>query len=108
MERKNKLTIDMVYYLQNYAEGWTNGEFIEKMDVQDCLESPPYDKNDENNMYNGHFFHFHKDIQAKINLLEIKNKTYHLDMKSVVFDQHVLVSSSGTSSRIFLQVFGSK
>ena len=54
----------MVYYLQNYAEGWTNGEFIEKMDVQDCLESPPYHKNDEN-MYNGHFFHFHKDIQAK-------------------------------------------
>ena len=76
MERKNKLTIDMVYYLQNYAEGWTNGEFIEKMDVQDCLESPPYDKNDENNMYNGHFFHFHKDIQAKnLQCLSIQGTT---------------------------------
>ena len=53
----------MVYYLQNYAEGWTSGEFKEKMDVQDCLQSPPYHKDQGN--YAGHFWHYHKEVRAK-------------------------------------------
>ena len=62
--RKNKATLDVVYYMQGYAEGWTNGEFVEKMDVQDCNQNPPYHKNDQGN-HAGHFWHFHKEIDAK-------------------------------------------
>ena len=30
--------IDEVYYLQNYAEGWT--EFENKVDVRECIHNP--------------------------------------------------------------------
>ena len=50
--------------MQGYAEGWKNGEFVEKMDVQDCLQNPPYHKNDQGH-FAGHFWHFHKEIDSK-------------------------------------------
>jgi len=32
-------TIDEIYYLQNYKEGWTEGKWEEKMDERKCTES---------------------------------------------------------------------
>ncbi|KAG8197124.1 hypothetical protein JTE90_011287 [Oedothorax gibbosus] len=37
-------TIDVLYYLQHYAEGWTNNEWEERADIRDCLGKPPYHK----------------------------------------------------------------
>lgn len=33
-----KPIIEDVYYLQNYAEGWT--EWEEKMDIKECIQNP--------------------------------------------------------------------
>ena len=31
-------SIDEVYYLQRYKEGWTDGKWDEKMDERECIE----------------------------------------------------------------------
>lgn len=57
-------SIDTVFYLQNYAGGWTNGEFKEKMDVQECLRQPPYIREDDGH-YKGQFWNFRQLISSK-------------------------------------------
>jgi hypothetical protein len=34
--------IDLTIYLQRYKEGWTNGEWEEKIDERECLDAPTY------------------------------------------------------------------
>ncbi|KFM60123.1 GDP-fucose protein O-fucosyltransferase 2, partial [Stegodyphus mimosarum] len=36
--------IDVIYYLQHYAEGWTDDRWEERADIRDCIESHPYQK----------------------------------------------------------------
>jgi len=31
-------SVEEVFYLQNYREGWTGGKWEEKMDVRECNE----------------------------------------------------------------------
>ena len=40
--KKEGSVIDMVYYLQNYAEGWKSGHFEEKHDFRECIDPPRY------------------------------------------------------------------
>ena len=49
----NGHVIDIVYYLQNYPGGWENGEFREKMDIQECTRPPPYHKNSADDLLKG-------------------------------------------------------
>ncbi|CAI9727350.1 Hypothetical predicted protein [Octopus vulgaris] len=56
--------IDQVYYLQHYKEGWTDGNFEEKIDERECLEKKRYNL-DENNLWRGWFFGYYDDIRAK-------------------------------------------
>ena len=52
-------------YLQGYKEGWKSGEFQEKFDYRDCLESPKYllDANDQK--YHSWFWGYQDLISAK-------------------------------------------
>jgi len=59
---KEGTTIDSVYYLQGYKEGWKDGKFEEKHDLRDCLESPRYKLIDGE--YFGRFWDF-QDVSAK-------------------------------------------
>jgi peptide-O-fucosyltransferase len=56
--------IDVVYYLQNYKEGWTNGEFVEKIDFRDCLNQVPYQRDHENGKWKGPFWQY-RQVRAK-------------------------------------------
>ena len=62
-EGKNNHIIDKVYYLQNYKGGWENGEFREKMNIEECNRPPPYHKENEN-LYQGQFWRFNQ-VRAK-------------------------------------------
>ncbi|KAL8561615.1 hypothetical protein ACOMHN_001347 [Nucella lapillus] len=53
--------IEEVYYLQNYAEGWT--EFEDKMDIRDCIENP-YHSNKESGQLDGWFFGYGDHVSA--------------------------------------------
>lgn len=63
LKQHPKPVIEAVYYLQNYAGGWTNGEFREKMDVEECLRQPPYFK--EGDLYKGQFWTYRQVISSK-------------------------------------------
>ena len=56
-------TVDSVYYLQSYKEGWTNGKFEEKYDIRECLDPARY-KLISDNHYEGNFF-FYRNVSAK-------------------------------------------
>ena len=47
--------IDMVYHLQNYAEGWKDGHFEEKYDFRDCIDrdgnNPRYYQDSDKGQY---------------------------------------------------------
>ncbi|XP_028847353.1 GDP-fucose protein O-fucosyltransferase 2 [Denticeps clupeoides] len=47
--------IDRIFVLQNYAEGWTDGKWEEKVDERPCIERLMYTK-DKQNYYRGWFW----------------------------------------------------
>ena len=57
--KKEGSVIDMVYYLQNYAEGWKNGHFEEKHDFRECIDPPPYRQ--QGNLWNGYFWDYGRE-----------------------------------------------
>ncbi|XP_054707109.1 GDP-fucose protein O-fucosyltransferase 2-like [Uloborus diversus] len=56
-------SVDALYYLQNYAEGWTDVGWEEKYHFRDCVESPPYKHTVEGNFIG--WFWGYDDISAK-------------------------------------------
>lgn len=36
--------VDEIYYLQRYKEGWTSGEWQEKMDERECIDRTGFEK----------------------------------------------------------------
>ncbi|XP_071779234.1 GDP-fucose protein O-fucosyltransferase 2 [Centroberyx gerrardi] len=55
--------IDRVLVLQNYAEGWTDGKWEEKVDERPCIEKLMYSK-DKQNYYRGWFWG-HEETRAR-------------------------------------------
>ena len=47
--------IDEILYLQEYAEGWEDGHWEEKVDDRDCIDRPVYYK-DQDGFYRGYFW----------------------------------------------------
>ncbi|PVD37980.1 hypothetical protein C0Q70_00582 [Pomacea canaliculata] len=56
-----KPIIEDVYYLQNYAEGWT--EWEEKMDIKECIQNP-YILDKETGHWKGWFFGYRDEISG--------------------------------------------
>ncbi|XP_040563245.1 GDP-fucose protein O-fucosyltransferase 2 [Lepeophtheirus salmonis] len=59
----NGLIIDSTYYLQSYKEGWEDGNFEEKWDYRECIDRPPY-KKQEKNRYRGYFWGY-SDVETR-------------------------------------------
>ena len=57
-------TIDQIFYLQNYKEGWTDGKFEEKYDFRECNEDVNYFK-DVDEMFYGYFWGYHDAVNAR-------------------------------------------
>ncbi|KAF6019994.1 POFUT2 [Bugula neritina] len=64
--------IDDLYYLQNYADGWINGEWSVRRHIRPCNEKNSYYTRRESNMTAGWFWGY--DIMAKkFNCLSVQN-----------------------------------
>ena len=79
IDSKNNNIIDMVYYLQNYPGGWENGEFIEKLDIQECNRPPPYRKDTEESLFYGQFWRFENVRAKEMECISIQGEQFNLD-----------------------------
>ncbi len=60
---KETSNIDQIFHLQNYIEGWSNGNFEEKFDFRPCNDKETYFI-DGDNKYYGYFWGYEKSIHA--------------------------------------------
>uniref|UniRef100_A0AAV2K3C2 GDP-fucose protein O-fucosyltransferase 2 n=1 Tax=Knipowitschia caucasica TaxID=637954 RepID=A0AAV2K3C2_KNICA len=60
--------IDVVLVLQNYAEGWTDGKWEEKVDERPCIEKLMYSK-DKQGFYRGWFWGFEETRARRVTCL---------------------------------------
>ncbi|XP_062862490.1 GDP-fucose protein O-fucosyltransferase 2 isoform X2 [Trichomycterus rosablanca] len=60
--------IDQVLVLQNYAEGWTDGIWEEKVDEQPCIDRQVYTK-DKQNYYRGWFWGYEETRALNVTCL---------------------------------------
>ena len=58
-----KPEIEEVYYLQRFAEGWTNGKWEEKLEERPCLENGRYRKGDDGLVYG--WFYGYDEVYTK-------------------------------------------
>ncbi|XP_063423391.1 GDP-fucose protein O-fucosyltransferase 2-like isoform X3 [Mytilus trossulus] len=65
--------VDEIYYLQRYKEGWTNGKWEEKMDIRECIDRVPYQK-DENGKWRGWFFGYENVYAKKFACLSVQSE----------------------------------
>lgn len=63
--------IDLIYHLQNYAEGWTNGKWEEKIDERDCIDPPLY-KQDKEKKYRGWFWGYSESYANEFKCLSVQ------------------------------------
>lgn len=63
--------IDELIYLQGYKEGWNDGQWEEKIDDRDCINSPVYYK-DETGVYRGHFWGFDHVFGRKFKCVSVQ------------------------------------
>ena len=63
----------MVYNLQNYAGGWENGQFREKLDIQECINHHRYRKIE--NIYQGFFWTYPNMASKEFHCLSIQGTT---------------------------------
>ncbi|KAK0420778.1 hypothetical protein QR680_014881 [Steinernema hermaphroditum] len=66
--------IDQVVYLQNYAEGWTNGHFEMKADERECISADQYYLM-EGNLWRGIFFSYENVRAKKLVCLSIQGQS---------------------------------
>ncbi|CAG2221080.1 POFUT [Mytilus edulis] len=65
--------VEEIYYLQRYKEGWTNGKWEEKMDIRECIDRVPYQK-DENDKWRGWFFGYENVYAKKFACLSVQSE----------------------------------
>nr|XP_032806999.1 GDP-fucose protein O-fucosyltransferase 2 isoform X2 [Petromyzon marinus] len=63
--------IEQVFYLQSYAEGWTEGKWEEKVDVRPCVEKPVY-RLDEHGYYRGWFWGYPETRTKNVTCLSVQ------------------------------------
>lgn len=68
---ENGPKIEEVYYLQNYAEGWENGNWEERMDLRECIETHHYEK-DEDGFYSSWFWGYSDAYAIKFSCLSVQ------------------------------------
>ena len=63
-----KPEIEEVYYLQRFAEGWSNGKWEEKLEERPCIENGRYKKN-KNGLVHGWFYGYEEVYTKKFKCL---------------------------------------
>lgn len=86
--------IDMVFYLQHYAEGWENSKWEERMDEKPCNDPPVYHQESENSSFLGWFWDYDNVLAKNFTCLSIQGYSSTLvslldktDFKSVMIDR---------------------
>ncbi|TKR64379.1 hypothetical protein L596_024925 [Steinernema carpocapsae] len=72
--KENGPMIDKVIYLQNYAEGWSNGNFEMKSDERDCISADRYYKK-EDALWRGIFFSYENVRTKELICLSIQGQS---------------------------------
>ncbi|XP_071156265.1 GDP-fucose protein O-fucosyltransferase 2-like isoform X3 [Mytilus edulis] len=65
--------VEEIYYLQRYKEGWTNGKWEEKMDIRECIDRVPYQKDDDGK-WRGWFFGYENVYAKKFACLSVQSE----------------------------------
>ncbi|MBN3307913.1 OFUT2 fucosyltransferase, partial [Amia calva] len=63
--------IEQVFVLQNYAEGWTDGKWDEKVDERPCIERLMYSK-DKQGYYRGWFWGYEETRGLNVSCLSVQ------------------------------------
>ncbi|GFU28407.1 GDP-fucose protein O-fucosyltransferase 2 [Nephila pilipes] len=67
----NGYKIESLYYLQHYAEGWTDNGWEERYDVRECIESPPYERT-RKDTFSGWFWGYDRMFADEFQCLSIQ------------------------------------
>ncbi|GFQ72561.1 GDP-fucose protein O-fucosyltransferase 2 [Trichonephila clavata] len=68
---ENGYKIESFYYLQHYAEGWTDSGWEERYDIRDCIEPPPYERT-RKGTFSGWFWGYDNMFAEKFQCLSIQ------------------------------------
>ena len=92
---KEKTRVDQIFYLQNYKEGWLNGNFEEKYDFRECNEETGYYVEDENEkLFFGYFWGYEDQLSAKkFNCVSYQGRTSVMEnlILKYSFDESILI-----------------
>ncbi|XP_078234620.1 GDP-fucose protein O-fucosyltransferase 2 isoform X2 [Pogona vitticeps] len=85
--------INQVYVLQNYAEGWKEGTWEEKIDERPCIDQLTY-STDSQNYYRGWFWGYEETRGLKLTCLSVQGSTsviapllLNISARSVMLDR---------------------
>ncbi|XP_019945147.2 GDP-fucose protein O-fucosyltransferase 2 isoform X1 [Paralichthys olivaceus] len=81
--------IDQVLVLQNYAEGWTDGKWEEKVDERPCIEKLMYSK-DKQGYYRGWFWGYEETRARKVTCMSAQG---HASIMAPVLQKNITVTS---------------
>ncbi|XP_053733377.1 GDP-fucose protein O-fucosyltransferase 2 isoform X2 [Synchiropus splendidus] len=81
--------IDQVLVLQNYAEGWTEGKWEEKVDERPCIEKKMYTK-DKQGYYRGWFWGFEETRARKVTCMSAQG---HASIMVDVLQKNITATS---------------
>ncbi|KAK7939644.1 hypothetical protein WMY93_002970 [Mugilogobius chulae] len=81
--------IDQVLVLQNYAEGWTDGKWEEKVDERPCIEKLMYNK-DKQGFYRGWFWGYEETRARHITCLSAQG---HASIMAPLLQKNITATS---------------
>ncbi|XP_011609164.1 GDP-fucose protein O-fucosyltransferase 2 [Takifugu rubripes] len=81
--------IDQVLVLQNYAEGWTDGKWEEKVDKRPCIEKLIYSK-DKQGFYRGWFWGYEETRARNVTCISAQG---HASIMAPVLQKNITVTS---------------
>uniref|UniRef100_A0A7N8XV28 GDP-fucose protein O-fucosyltransferase 2 n=1 Tax=Mastacembelus armatus TaxID=205130 RepID=A0A7N8XV28_9TELE len=81
--------IDHVLVLQNYAEGWTDGKWEEKVDVRPCIDKLMYSK-DKQGYYRGWFWGYDETRARNVTCVSAQG---HASIMAPVLQNNITVTS---------------
>lgn len=67
--------IDEVWYLQNYAEGWTSGSWVDKMHERPCIDQPVYNSEGESDKIRGWFWGYEDTYAKKFKCVSVQGQS---------------------------------
>ncbi|KAL7384869.1 hypothetical protein ABVT39_010469 [Epinephelus coioides] len=81
--------IDQVLVLQNYAEGWTDGKWEEKVDERPCIDKLMYSK-DKQGYYRGWFWGYEETRARNVTCISAQG---HASIMAPVLQKNITVTS---------------